>query len=60
MRSLADKVRSTFTAAVPATLSDGRKVMFVDIPTASASGGRDDEVQPPRYWSIVQLEFRTG
>jgi hypothetical protein len=44
---MADKVRSLLDAAVPATLSDGRHVVWLDFPMSSVTVLRDDDVQPP-------------
>ncbi len=60
VRWLVDRVRSLFNVAVPATLSDGRKVIWLDFPTASASIIRDDDVQPPKYFSPDRFEVGTA
>jgi len=49
-RWLADKVRTLLNAAVPASLSDSRKVFWLDFPMASFTMTRDDDVQPPRFF----------
>lgn len=59
-RWLVDEVREAISSATPATLADGRVVMFVDFPMASVSIMRDDDVQPPRWYAPDRFEFRTG
>ena len=58
-RWLVDKVRSLLDAAVPASLSAGRSVIWLDFPLASPSVLRDDNVQPPNYWAPDRFEVGT-
>lgn len=59
-RWLADKVRTILDAAVPATLSDGRKVIWLDFPDGQPTMGRDDDVQPPRYFMPDEAAMGTA
>ncbi len=56
---LVDKVRGLLAVAVPASLPDGRRVVKVDFPFADVTVGRDDDVQPPRFWAPDRMEFWT-
>lgn len=59
-RWLVDRVRSLFNVAVPsASLSDGRKVIWLDFPMASVSIIRDDDVQPPTWYAPDRFEVGT-
>lgn len=58
-RWLADRVRTLLDAAVPADLSDGRRVFWIDFPVASMTMVRDDDVQPPRYAIPDRFELGT-
>lgn len=59
-RWLVDKVRSLFNVAVPATLSDGRKVIWLDFPLASTTIIRDNDVAPPKWYAPDRLEVGTS
>jgi len=59
-RWLVDKARALFNAAVPASLSDGRKVIWLDFPMASTTIIRDDDVQPPVWYAPDRLEVGTS
>lgn len=54
---LADRVRSLLDAAVPATLGDGRSLIWVDFATAQPTITRDDVVQPNLFLGIDVIEF---
>lgn len=58
-RWLADKVRELINAAVPADLSDGRRVFWLNFPMASMTMLRDDDVQPPRWYVPDRMELGT-
>lgn len=58
-RWLADEVRAALNGAVPADLSDGRRVYWIDFPVASMTMVRDDDVQPPRYSIPDRFELGT-
>lgn len=57
--ALADRARSLVDAAIPATLDDGRRVIWLDYPMASPTLIRDDDVRPPKYTAIDRYEFGT-
>lgn len=59
-RWLVARVRSLFEVAVPATLSDGRKVIWLDFPMASVTVLRDDDVQPPKWFAPDRFEVGTA
>lgn len=54
-----DKVRTVLLAAVPATLSDGRRVVFVEPTFGGPSLFVDNDVQPPVWYVPDRLSFRT-
>lgn len=54
---VADKVRTLLEAAVPATLTGGRKVIWFDYQMSSPSTGRDDQSQPPGWYAVDRFEF---
>lgn len=56
---LSDKVRTLLDAAVPATLPDGRKAIWMDFATASPTGTRDDKANPPMFMGIDVVEIGT-
>lgn len=58
-RYLADRVRELVHAAVPADLSDGRRVFWINFPVASMTMVRDDDAQPPRYYIPDRVELGT-
>lgn len=58
-RWLADKVRTLINAAVPAALSDGRSVYWINFPMSSMTMLRDDDAQPPRYSIPDRFELGT-
>ncbi len=60
VRWLVDRVRSLFNVAVPAVLADGRKVIWLDFPTASASIIRDDDVSPPNHYAPDRFDVGTA
>ena len=60
VRWLVDRVRSLFDVAVPVTLSDGRRVMWLDFPMSSVSIIRDDDVQPPTWYAPDRLGVGTA
>ncbi len=60
VRWLVDKVRSLFDTAVPATLSDGRRVVWLDFPMASTTVIRDDDVQPPSWYAPDRFSVGTA
>lgn len=60
VRWLVDKVRSLLNVAVPATLADGRKVIWLDFPQASSSTIRDDDVSPPKWYAPDRFEMGTA
>lgn len=55
----ADQVRALINAAVPAEMSDGRHVFWINFPMASMTMLRDDDVQPPRYAIPDRFELGT-
>lgn len=55
-----DKVRELLLAAVPATLSDGRRVVFVEPTFADVSLSRDMDVTPPTFYCPDRFSWRTG
>lgn len=57
---IADRVRFVLDAAIPATLTGGRRVIFGDFPEGSPAVNRDDAVQSPRYFSPDRFEFGTA
>jgi len=59
-RWLVDRARALFNAAVPATLSDGRKVIWLDFPMASTTIIRDDDAQPPAWYAPDRLIVGTS
>ena len=59
VRWLVDRVRSLFHVTIPATLSDGRKVIWLDFPMSSTTVIRDDKVQPAKYYAPDRLEVGT-
>lgn len=58
-RWLADRVRALLDAAVPAVLSDGRGVYWLNFPMASMTMLRDDDAQPPRFYIPDRFEVGT-
>ena len=59
-RWLVDRARALFNAAVPATLSDGRKVIWLNFPMASTTIIREDEVAPPVWYAPDRFEVGTS
>lgn len=59
-RWLVAKVRTTIAAAVPATLTDGRKVIWLDFPMASVTVIRDDDSDPPMFHAPDRFEMGTA
>lgn len=59
-RWVADRVRSLLNEAVPAMLSDGRRVIFGEFPDGGPAVNRDDRVQNPRYFTPDRFEFGTA
>jgi hypothetical protein len=55
-----DKVRELILAAVPADLSDGRRVTFVEPTWADPTLIRDDQKQPPTFYCPDRFTFRTA
>ena len=60
VRWLVDRVRTLFDAAVPASLTGGRRVMWLDFPMASVTIIRDDDVQPPTWYAPDRFECGTA
>ena len=58
-RWLVDRVRSLFNVAVPASLSGGRRVIWLDFPMSSVSVIRDDDVSPPTWYAPDRFEVGT-
>lgn len=58
-RWLADRVRALLDVAVPAALTDGRKVIWLDFPVASMTMVRDDDAQPQNYYIPDRFELGT-
>lgn len=58
-RWLVDRARTVLAAAVPSTMADGRRVIWIDFPLASVSVRRDDNVQPARWYAPDRFEFGT-
>jgi hypothetical protein len=59
-RWLVDRVRSLLDAAVPATLSDDRRVIWLDFPMGSVTAIRDDDVQPPKWYAPDRFSAGTS
>lgn len=57
---LIDRARTLIDAAVPAPLSDGRHVIWLDFPMASIQIRRDDDVQPPVFVAIDRYSCGTS
>ena len=55
-----DKVRELLLAAVPATLSDGRDVIFVEPTWPDPTLARDEDVTPPVFFCTDRYSFRTA
>lgn len=59
-RWLADRVRQLFEAATPTTMTDGRRVIWLDYPIASVTVIRDDDVQPPKWYAPDRITVGTA
>lgn len=59
-RWLVAKVRTTLDAAVPASLADGRRVIWLDFPMASVTVIRDDDSDPPMFHAPDRFEMGTA
>jgi len=57
---MVDLVRVTLLAAVPATLSDGRKVIFVEPTFGGPTLIRDDDISPPVWYVPDRFSFRSA
>jgi len=57
---MVDLVRVTLLAAVPATLSDGRKVIFVEPTFGGPTLIRDDDISPPVWYVPDRFSMRTA
>lgn len=55
-----DKVRELLLAAVPATLTDGRHVVFGEPAFSDPSLIRDNDVSPPAWYCPDRISFRTA
>lgn len=55
-----DKVRELLLAALPADLSDGRRVLFGAPSFADVTLLRDNDVDPPTWYSPDRFSFRTA
>lgn len=60
VRWLIDKVRSLLNTAIPGSLVDGRRVIWLEFPTGSASVIRDDDRDPPGWYSPDRFEVGTS
>lgn len=60
VRWLADRVRTVLDAAVPAVLSDGRKVIWLDFATGSPPVTRENQADPVGYYSPDRFEMGTA
>lgn len=60
VRWLVDKVRTLLDAAVPAALTGGRRVLWLDFPMASTTLLRDDDVSPPNWYTPDRMTVGTG
>lgn len=56
---LADRIRTLIVAAVPATLTDSRRVIWLEFATAGPTGTRDDRVEPSIFMVPDVIEFGT-
>lgn len=56
----ADDARALLLAAIPATLSDGRKVLFGQPAFVQPNLLPDLDVKPPYYTALDRLSFRTA
>jgi hypothetical protein len=53
-------VRTLILAAIPATLSDGRRILFAEPTFADVSLIPDNDVQPPLYYCPDRFSMRTA
>lgn len=56
---MVDDIRALIQESWPATLSDGRRVIFVEPTFASPQFGRDEDVSPPVFWASDRFSWRT-